>query len=277
MRVRWAPMRTGSNVKAVTQQWLTQRVLADVGADPFEAWVVYVGLGGTGDGVLVDGYLNGLLSAPAGDRDLIARAVNVLAEESSGIVSRAPTGRQPAWVDREEAFASYGAGPSPADLITPLVGARRAESLRLESLERTGLLRCANEDQVDAITAEAARRFPGCSSSLALITRDRQVITSISGTIGADGPRDTSFCHHTVGGPHPFVVTNAALDPRVSSNPLVTGGPRIRFYAGHPVRGPGGWRIGSLCVMSDKPRGFSPADARALELLAASVQGLIGV
>lgn len=271
-------MRTGPNVKAVTQQWLTQQVLADVGADAFEAWVVYVGLGGTADGVVVDGYLNGLLPARAEDRDLIARAVNVLAEETPGTGTRAPSGRQSAWADREEPFASWSTyGISPADLIAPLVSARRAELLRLESLERTGLLRCVGEDQVDAITAEAVRRFPGCSSSLALITRDRQVITSISGTIGTDGPRETSFCHRTVGDAQPFVVTDAALDPRVSSNPLVTGGPRIRFYAGYPVRGPGGWRIGSLCVMSDEPRGFSPADARTLELLAASVQGLIGV
>ena len=266
----------GFAVKAIPQQWLTRQVLADAGVDPFEAWVVYVGLGGTAEGVLVDGYLSGLVPAPRADRDLIARAVNLLVEESPGVVGQAPLRSDPAWPDGG-AFGSYrDSDVFPADLIRPLLSASRAEDLRLESLRRAGLLDGASAKQFDAITAEAARRFPGCASSLALVTGETPVVTSSSGTVGPASVRD-AFCHRTIDGPGPFIVTDALHDPRVSSDPLVVGAPHLRFYAGHPVLGPGGWRIGSLCIVADQPRGFSMADARSLRILAASVQGLIGV
>lgn len=261
---------------AVVQQWLAQQVLAASGVDSFEAWVVYAGLGGTSDGIVVDGYLNGLLSAPAADRDLIARAVNVLAEESDLRAGQAPVHIDEGWFDREEAFGSYPwSSVSPAELIAPLVSASRAEDLRAESLERTGLLRRGNDEQFRAITGQAARRFPGCSSSLALITRDRRATGSGLATIGADGPRRRSYCHRAVQGRGPFVGAEALRDAAVSSDPLVTGSRHIRFYAGHPLHGPGGWHIGSLCVTSDQPRAFTTSDARALRVLAGRVQELI--
>ena len=268
----------GAAMRAEPQQWLARRALTAGDLTAFDVWVVYVGLGGSEDGLQVDAYLNGLLPMELTDRDLIARAVNVLLEESEEAGLRAPLREDPAWV--AEAFGTYPAWEvTPADLIAPLVGGGQAEALRLASLERTGLLRPGSEEELDAVTAEAARRFPGCSSSLALITADRQIIKSLTGTIGSDGPRATSFCHRTVeaGGDGPFVVTDASTDVRVSTNPLVTGGPRIRFYAGYPVCGPGGWRVGSLCVISDRPRAFTAADALRLEELATRVQGLIGV
>ncbi|MHA7208465.1 hypothetical protein [Arthrobacter sp. MDT1-65] len=264
-------------MKAVTQQWLTRQVLVEADVDPFEVWVVYVGLGGTGEGILVDGYLNGLSPAPRADRDLISRAVNLLVEERPAPAGRAPLRTDPAWRGAE-AFGSYrDSDVLPADLIRPLAGAAAAEELRAESLDRAGLLRAANGKQFDAITAEAARRFPGCSSSLALRTRKRRVVTSASGSLGSADPHDAIFCHRTIDGTGPFIVTDALHDPRVSSDPLVVGAPHIRFYAGYPVLGPGGWHIGSLCVVADRPRGFSLADARSLRLLVASVEGLIGV
>ncbi len=267
----------GFAVKAIPQQWLTRQVLVEAGVDPFEAWVVYVGLGGTGEGVLVDGYLSGLFPAPRADRDLIARAVNLLVEERPGTAGRAPLRSDAPW-QHGGAFGSYQhSDVLPADLIRPLVSASGAEALRLESLDRAGLLHGANRKQLDAITAEAARRFPGCASSLALATRGRQVVTSVAGSVGPADAREALFCHRTIDGPGPFIVTDALHDPRVSSDPLVVGEPHLRFYAGYPVLGPGGWRIGSLCVAADRPRGFSMADARSLRILAASVQGLIGV
>lgn len=267
----------GFPVKAVPQQWLTRQVLAEAGVDPFEVWVVYVGLGGTGEGLLVDGYLSGLLPAPRADRDLIARAVNVLAEERLDPGGRAPLRGDPLW-QGAETFGSYqDSNAVPADLISPLVGASVAEALRLESLDRAGLLQGAGRRQLDAVTAEAARRFPGCASSLALATRRHHVVASAAGSIGPADAREAFFCRRTIDGPGPFIVTDALHDPRVSSDPLVVGEPHLRFYAGYPVLGPGGWRIGSLCVVADQPRGFSLADARSLRILAASVQGLIGV
>jgi GAF domain-containing protein len=225
----------------------------------------------------VDGYLNGLFPARRADRDLVSRAVNLLVEERQGSPGRSPQRGDPLW-QGAGAFGSYRESEVlPADLIRPLVGAARAEALRVESLERAGFLRGANAVQLDAITAEAARRFPGCASTLALVARRDQVVTSAAGTMGQADARDAYFCLQTIDGPGPFIVTDALHDPRVSSDPLVAGAPHVRFYAGYPVLGPGGWRIGALCVVADRPRGFSMADARSLRVLAASVQGLAGV
>ncbi|MHA7189250.1 GAF domain-containing protein [Arthrobacter sp. MDT2-16] len=265
-------------MKAVTQQWLTRQVLVEADVDAFEAWVVYVGLGGTSAGILVDGYLHGLLPAPSADRDLIARAVNVLLAERPRHGRRAPLRSERVWRDAEEPFASYGdSAVQPADLVGPLVGPAEAEDLRVESLGRTGLLGLAHEEQLDVITAEAARRFPGCSSALLLVAGERQVVRSACGSFHADGPRGALLARCTLDGPGPFVVTDALQDPRMASCPAEAGEPSIGFYAGRPVHGPGGWRIGSLCVVAATPRGFSPEDARSLQMLAASVQGLIRV
>ncbi|PSQ59111.1 MAG: hypothetical protein BRD27_05710, partial [Bacteroidetes bacterium QH_10_64_19] len=42
----------------------------------------------------------------------------------------------------------------------------------------------------------------------------------------------------------------------------------VRFYAGAPLETPGGYRIGTLCVLGEAPRTFSEEEARRLEDLA---------
>src|SRR6202012_1953356 len=68
------------------------------------------------------------------------------------------------------------------------------------------------------------------------------------------------------------VIEDAREDARFEDNPLVTGSPNIRFYAGHPVAGPGGETIGTLCVIDDKPRAAVDFDAEALKEFAAMVE-----
>ena len=66
-----------------------------------------------------------------------------------------------------------------------------------------------------------------------------------------------------------MTVPDARADERFKSNPLVTGDPNIRFYAGAPLRTPGGKRIGTLCVIDTRPRPrLTDADSRRLQALA---------
>ena len=79
--------------------------------------------------------------------------------------------------------------------------------------------------------------------------------------------RDISFCGYTIMKPELFVIEDASLDPRFADNPLVTGEPHIRFYAGAPLSAPNGHRIGTLCVVDTVPRKLGAVELSILESL----------
>jgi GAF domain-containing protein len=87
-----------------------------------------------------------------------------------------------------------------------------------------------------------------------------------------DTTRELSFCGHAINGEEALVIEDAALDPRFAQNPLVLEDPHIRFYAGHPVKGPGGHSVGTLCIMDNLPREFNEDDRETLRDLAENVE-----
>ncbi len=84
-------------------------------------------------------------------------------------------------------------------------------------------------------------------------------------------PHEHSFCEHTVAVGSTIVVADALADERFRDSPLVTGGPRIRFYAGAPLKARGGDVLGTLCVMDGRPRELSERQVELLEGLAKQV------
>ena len=78
-----------------------------------------------------------------------------------------------------------------------------------------------------------------------------------------------AFCSHAIMQDGLFVVEDARQDPRFADNPLVTGAPHIRFYAGYPVRDAHGLALGTLCVLDREPRRLRERELRALRELAA--------
>jgi GAF domain-containing protein len=105
-----------------------------------------------------------------------------------------------------------------------------------------------------------------------LITEDLQVIKSVVGPLGQDLPRSLSLCARTIEQDRTLVIADASTDPEWRDHPLISGGPKVRFYAGHPVCTADGWRIGTLCLMDDQPRTFTENDVQALRRLATQVQ-----
>ena len=130
------------------------------------------------------------------------------------------------------------------------------EEERLEELYGLRLLDTASELRFDRYTSLVANVFGFPIVLITLLDRDRQWFKSRLGWSVAECPRDISFCGHTINQDSMMVVPDALDDPRFAENPLVTGDPYIRFYAGAVVRGPRGQALGTLCVLDHHPRYF---------------------
>ena len=157
-----------------------------------------------------------------------------------------------------------------AEIMKPPTPVHERE--RLAALRATGLLDTAPEERFDRITREARDRFATPMVTLSLVDEDRQWFKSRQGVGAQQTARDISFCGHAINYDDVFVVEDAYLDPRFSENPLVTGEPHVRFYAGAQIHSSGGHRIGMLCVQDHKPRRMSDADKEALRELARRVE-----
>jgi GAF domain-containing protein len=148
------------------------------------------------------------------------------------------------------------------------------EAARLKALHDLGILDTFPEERYDRITRLAQRLFDVRIVAMSLVDSDRQWFKSIQGLDVKQTPRDVSFCGHALASTEPlFVVPDASVDERFADNPLVAGDPNIRFYAGGVLETASGDRLGTLCIIDDKPREPSPGDLQLLRDLADIVQG----
>ena len=153
------------------------------------------------------------------------------------------------------------------------------ETIRLQTLAEYGLFDTAPEPPFDRLTAQAARMFQVPVALISLVGQDRQWLKSHHGWAVCETSREVSFCAHAISMPSPggvLVVPDATRDLRFANNPLVTGAPGVRFYAGAPMRAFNGQPLGSLCIIDLIPRaGFSDEDRAALVDLAATAAELL--
>jgi diguanylate cyclase (GGDEF)-like protein len=147
------------------------------------------------------------------------------------------------------------------------------EERRLAALRALNLLDTEREERFDRITRLAQRVFGTSMSAFTLVDSDRQWFKSTVGMgDNEEDPLETGFCPHAILVPETTVVEDARNDERFHDNPLVLSDPGIRFYAGHPVAGPGGEVLGTLCVIDHEPRARADFDAEALREFAAMVE-----
>jgi len=147
------------------------------------------------------------------------------------------------------------------------------EAKRLEALRAYEVLDTPPERAFDGLVEVAARVCEAPIALISLVDQDRQWFKARVGLEAHETPRDISFCTHAVEADADLIVPDAALDPRFAGNPLVTGDPFIRFYAGTVLRSSGGLPLGTLCVIDTKPRpgGLTETQLRTLEVLAEQV------
>ena len=148
------------------------------------------------------------------------------------------------------------------------------EATRLLALRHLGVLDTPPEDEFDAIVEAAALLCEVPISLISLVDQDRQWFKANYGLSRiTETPRNVSFCAHAITGDDLFEVHDAASDPRFLNNPLVTAAPSIRFYAGVPLRMDGGEKLGTICVIDDKPGQLTQTQrAILLRLSKAAVQ-----
>lgn len=139
------------------------------------------------------------------------------------------------------------------------------ENRRLATLREYRLLDSPPEPAFDRVTALVADLFDAPIVLVSLLDEDRQWFKSAHGLDARETAREISFCQYVVASDRPLIVPDAAADPRFRDNPLVTGDPHIRFYAGVPLRAYNGEILGTLCVIDRKPR--PPLDERELQRL----------
>ena len=138
------------------------------------------------------------------------------------------------------------------------------EDRRLAELKRRGLLDTPPEERLDRITRMAAAAFDVPVALITLIDAKRQWFKSSCGLDVRETAREVSFCAHAIVHRNVLVVPDALFDDRFSENPVVSGPPGIRFYAGHPLILSGGTCIGTLCIIDMRPRDL---DQQRLALL----------
>lgn len=145
------------------------------------------------------------------------------------------------------------------------------ETARLEALESYDVLDTDTEAAFDGLTELAAGILGVPIALVSLVDEKRQWFKSRHGLGATETPRDVSFCGHVVAEAAPLVVLDAFADARFVDNPLVMGEPRVRFYAGMPLRTPDGFVLGTLCAIDHEPRSPTPQQLHMLALLAGQV------
>jgi two-component sensor histidine kinase len=152
---------------------------------------------------------------------------------------------------------------------TPGVPVNEAE--RLKVLKSYQILDTTPEAAFDGITALAAHILQVPIVLVSIVDAERQWFKSSVGLEAAETGRDVSFCGHVVTHDRELVVRDARMDRRFSDNPLVTGEPKVVFYAGMPLRTQEGFVLGTLCAIDHEPRELTPEEHSLLAILAAQV------
>jgi len=145
------------------------------------------------------------------------------------------------------------------------------ESERLEALQRFEVLDTESEQKFDDLTLLARHICDAPIALISLVDAERQWFKSKIGLNTSQTPRAVSFCGHAILEEDVMVVPDAAADERFADNPMVTGAPGIRFYAGAPLLTSTGHALGTLCVLDRKPRELTEEQLEALRALARQV------
>lgn len=154
-------------------------------------------------------------------------------------------------------------------------GIHPTESERLSSLKKLNVLDTLPEKDFDDLTFLASQICDVPIALVSLVDETRQWFKSKVGLNVEETSRDISFCAHTILDDELMIVSDSRTDNRFHDNPLVTGDPKVIFYAGAPLFSPEGFAIGTLCVIDNKPRTLNENQKAALKALSRQISRLL--
>ncbi len=165
------------------------------------------------------------------------------------------------------------------DHVGPDSGSRLSAPSRLGELEASGLVESVTVAALDALTRVAYEALGGAAALVTAVTADKQVVVSAtSDAAPGEYPREHSLshslCRHVVVAAAPFIVEDAAQDPRTRTEPVVTEW-GLAAYAGFPVRGPRGEVVGAMCAVSDEPRAWTAVELQILGSLSVAAEFVV--
>ena len=150
-----------------------------------------------------------------------------------------------------------------------------AETQRLEALRGYDILDTPREAEFDDIVEVVSAICETPISVINLIDSGRQWFKAEVGLGVRETPIDSSFCAHAILQPDLFVVPDTTKDARFCDNPLVTGEPRLRFYAGALLESPDGLPLGTICVLDYVPRDLNEKQRALLRLMSKQIMKLL--
>lgn len=147
------------------------------------------------------------------------------------------------------------------------------EARRQAVLDAYGTDLLEDDPELMALTKFAADLCGTPVSLVSLVEQDRQRFLAREGLEDRETPRNVSFCAHAMQTGRLMEVRDATADARFAGNPLVTGEPGLRFYAGQPLITPEGAPLGALCVIdyTPRPQGLDAFQKQGLEVMAQAV------
>jgi diguanylate cyclase (GGDEF)-like protein len=152
------------------------------------------------------------------------------------------------------------------------------EKLRLDDLRSFHILDTPAEQAYDDVVRLASFICETPMAMISLVDEDRQWFKARVGLSSIETPRGQAFCAHAIVDPERVMeISDAREDPRFADNPLVTGDPSIRFYAGAPLVTPSGAALGTVCVLDNVPRKLTVAQSEALQALSRQVVQLLAL
>ncbi|AWN16444.1 GGDEF domain-containing protein [Salinisphaera sp. LB1] len=146
------------------------------------------------------------------------------------------------------------------------------ETQRLAALDRLQLMDTPPEERFERLTRIARRYYHTGIALFTLMGADRQWFKSHPGVTESEVGRSASFCDQALRDTQSIVVPDARRDPALADHPWVTGAPGIRFYAGVAIHEPGGFKVGTLCVIDTAPRRRDEVELDVLYSLGAIIE-----